>query len=677
MAAPWEKYQKPAQDGPWARYAQPQGGEQAQAPGAPVAPPNPSLFRADSDFRQRSGVGVGGMLMGAAKDMFGSREGAGEYLAGKAGGQLVKGPDGPLVQLPDGTQYRLNDPGIDSADVANVGGNIAAFATPAGWVNRVNQARNAGTAMRVGTQAAAMAGTDAALQATFDEGRINPVRTTLAGVGGGLGEVIGPVLMRGVDKARHVFRSTGDKRRAAQEVAREVGLEAPTPDQIRQLTGALDQIEAGADPATIFGSQRFGFLYSQGQRTLDPKRARDLLSQEEILRQQPASNAAFIQAEEVNRKALTGAVDDISSRLGARPGATPAELSQSVQGRVAGQADELRGRINQAYDTAGQSERAAVSVDAIRTFPDRLKAAVADFDVSPELTPATARTLVQTQNAVRLIPEGAKGVTLRALEMQRRIINNNISAASNPADKRAMTLLKREYDTLVDDAVESALISGDETALKAIKDARGLRAEFGRRFEGREQADKFVADLVDGGRTPEELINVALGAGQVSKSAGGRFVTRLREAVSDDPEVLGSLRAAQFLRMVQDSTGKPMGPQAITNNIARMEYQNPSMIKALYTDAQWAEVKQLARALEPMVPKGDLARTSGTWERAVRYMSATGVRIPFIGEMARGIGGVRNSIKAEATFRAPLKPPARPTPAAPAAMGAALSESVR
>lgn len=652
---------------------------QVQTQPAPQAPKN-SLFRMDSDFRDKApGVSFADMTWASAKDMFGSRQGAAEYLAEQSGGKVVRDQSGDtLLELPDGTRYRMNDPGADMVDVANVSGNVAALFTPAGWISKATQAKNVGLVGRAAAQATGMAAADTGLQAAFDNGRIDPVRTLAAGAGGGAGEVLSPIISRGVSAVVQKVRGGADKAEAAQVLADALGVPKLSPEQSAKLAAGIDEIVAGADPATVLGREEFGFMYTQGQQMLDPARKFRQLSQEEYLRQQPGAAVPFLNQAANNEQALQRAITDTTGRMGAAPGATPAELSGVVQGRVAAQAGELKGRIDQAYRVAGQSERAAVSADAVKQAPQRVRQALSDFDVTSELTPATERTLRQMTNAARSMPEGTKAVTLRSLETQRRIISNNIAAAANPTDRRAMTLLKREYDAWMDDAFENALVSGDEGALKAMREARGLRAEFGRRFEGDAQADKFIADLVEGGKTPEELLNVALGAGQVSKSAGGRFITRLRAAVNDDPETLNALRAAQFLRMTTDGTGKPLGPQAITNNIMRMEISNRSAMDALYTPAEWLQVKRLAAALKPLVPTGDFARTSGTAERLARMLASQSGPLgqsPVVGGIISGIENVRAGIQANRVLTKPIKPPMRAVPTS--AAGAALQATDR
>lgn len=733
MSAPWERYRSnpspAASSGPWARYRSgagvdaASGGEasvQARRPppalptytavseaidstaqqygagrDAPVPRREPeplsSLFRMDSDFKKRSGVSAWDMLTAAAKDTFGSSDGAAEYLAGKskrglsalmgAGARVEHGASGePLVRLEDGTRYRLNDPGADTTDLARVAGNVAALWSPASWINRLNQAKNFGRLASAGTQGLGMASADAALQAGFNGGRVDPVRTGLAGLGGSAGEVIGPVIGRaaehGVKFARNLV-GVVDRGKNAQEFATALGLESPTPEQLARLSAGLDEIANGADPRTVLGSERFGFVYTQAQRTADTARKADLWAQEEWLRQQPATGGLFARLDEVNAGQRGQATQDIAARFGSQPGATPTELMTTAQRRVLAGADDLKGRIDDAYATAGQSERAAVGVDSVRGVPLRLKKALAEFDVNPKTMPATARTLEQVRSTAALMPKGTKGVTLRALEAQRRIINHNFDAATNKADREAMRRLKVEYDSWMDDAMDDALISGDPQALTVLKEARGLRAEFGRRFEGNDRVDRFVQDLLEeGARTPEELLNLALGAGQVSRESGGRFIERLRVATNNDAETLNALRAAHFLRMTTGKNGEVLGPQAITQNVARMQFQNPSVIRSLYTDAEWREVVEFAKALKPMLPPANFARTSGSGERVTRMLTQQAIgRAPLIGWIARGVEGMRTAIQTNRAISGSVRPPLRRSHEGAAAMGPVTAEA--
>lgn len=654
---------------------------QIQSPSQPAPEPRPSLFRMDSDFRERApNVGVGDMLWGATKDMFGSREGAGEYLASEAGGKLVKDEQGePLVELPDGTRYRLNDPGIDSADVANVAGNVAAFWTPAAWAARLGKARNVGLGGRAALQGVTAGATDTALQAATNSGQVDPVRVAATAAGGAGGEVVGQALGSIAGKVSQMVRRGTSSQEAATKLAMDAGLPAPSPEVVNRLAAGLDEIKAGADPNAILGREEFGFLYTQGQRLAEGSPQKfGVLSREELLRQQPGSAEVFSAANRQNVNRLGEALDTMGARQGIPAAATPAELAQGAATRLRGQAEELETRIGKAYDTAASTNLAAINADAIRGLPDRLAGAVRDFSPNPTTTPATAKTLDQLRLATQEALKGGnvRGVTLRALETQRRILNNNINAAANKADRAAMTALKREFDGWMDESFESALVSGDPKALAAIKEARGLRAEYGRRFEGGADSDRFIAGILDGSRTPEELVNMALGASQVSKAGGARFIERLRAAANDDPEVIGALRSANFLRLTRGANGEPLPMGQIVRNIRTSEYNNASIVKALYSPAEWAEVRRLAAALEPLVAKGDFARTSGTSERAARMLAQRiGGGLPVVGEAVQAVFAGKNWAQATRALNAPLRLPGQALPGS-AAIGAAEAEEL-
>lgn len=712
MANPWDQDEvvapAPAAANPW--DADPivddgPGLEIDIVGGTPVTPKqfeaeaNPSLFRMDSDFRERAGLGVGTMLTAAAKDMFGSREGAAEYLAEKinedqglsalitGGAKVDRGENGdPVLRLADGTTYRLNDPGIDFTDVANVAGNVAAFWTPAAWISRLNQARNVGLVGRSTLQAGAAAGTDVALQGAFNSGEIDPVRTIGAGVGGAGGEVVGSALGAVARRGVNAFNNaTGRNVERASNVLREQGLPPDAP-AVNALARRIPELDAGANPNALIGAERYGFTYTQGQRATDPRQQFDLLSREELLRQSPAGGHVLREATTRNAEQLDTALSGITRTVGgdAAPAGpvTPAQLTESAAGRLRQQADELDVRVSDAYTAAGQGGRTAVSTDAIRGLPQILQTSVADFAPNPTTTPVTARTLEQMRQSVAGLPAGgdegrAVGVTLKALETQRRILNNNINAATNNADRAAMVKIKREFDAWMDNAVDTALVSGDPAALQSIKEARALRAEYGRRFEGSSDSDRFIGGLLDGTRTPEELINIALGSSQVSKAGGARFIERLRLAAGDDPAVIGNLRSAHFLRLSRGNDGQPLAMGQIIRNIRTSDYNNASVVRALYTPQQWAEVRRLAASMEPLVARGDFARTSGTAERMARMMSQAvggGVGdLPIVRGILQGARDVRQLNQARAALNQPLPLPGASGPTLPAAGAGMLS----
>ncbi len=170
-------------------------------------------------------------------------------------------------------------------------------------------------------------------------------------------------------------------------------------------------------------------------------------------------------------------------------------------------------------------------------------------------------------------------------------------------------------------------------------------------------------------------MNIALGASQVSKAGGARFIERLRVAANNDPQVMDGLRAAHFTRLTRGNNGEPLQPGQILRNIRTTEYNNASVLKALYSPDEWRQVQRLADALEPMVAKGDFARTSGTGERLMRMMFQRGAGgLPLVGPLVEGFTSGVQGVQAARAVRGPVRPVLRTPGEVPAAGAAVMTE---
>jgi hypothetical protein len=466
-------------------------------------------------------------------------------------------------------------------------------------------------------------------------------------------------------------------------VIQQLGIENTTPQQRELIARAAEDVRRGAPVESVIGSPEFGFIYTQGQRMPSgnavQRAARyDQLALEDTLRSLP-EGARLREVQNVNQNALEQGIQRIaarygegSARLGVRPSAAPVEGIERAQSVVREQASALRGQVRQAYEAVPSGS--FVDVAALRALPQRLTRATADFQVDPELHPQSASALNIIRQRLEGLPEGTRGVSLEAIEQTRRILSRRRQSATDPTDRAAIRTIIGEFDTFVDEAMESALMRGDSSALDAIKRARGLRAEFGRRFEGEESTDNFVRGLIDDVRveekTPEQLLEMAFGAGQISKSGAANFVRRLRAASLDDPEVINGMRTAHFLRMVRGANGEALDPARVMNNIIATERNNRSLVSSLYSDEEWAAVRRLAQAISPTVrgnaSEAILRRTSGSTERLIRSLS----RFPFLNRAIEALQRPIQSAQIDAAIDAPIPRP-RPQTSIPSAVGAA------
>lgn len=534
----------------------------------------------------------------------------------------------PVVVTRDGRRFYVNEPGLDRDDVLRTGGNIASY-LPAGRL----AAGFRGLAPRAGMMAAGSGATNLAGQAAGRE-EVDLGEAGLVTALGGAGELAFPI----AGKLYAGLRRTLGREPSSVEVALELTKHGIDPASLKNappmvMRDMAEEARAGANPAALAGEAEFGFRYTRGQKTGDHGQ----LSREELLRQGQGPGADQLRGVAAqNQQVLADNVTDITKRLaGGRAPSSPVEAFERTQGVVQRQADELSGRVDAAYLKAREGMAGRVSPTSVQALPGRLKKALGDFAVDPRLTPATSSVLDRINGRIAVMnrpgAQNAMARDLASIETERRVVNSAIEGAANPTDRAALVKVKRELDNWIDDSYAEVL-STDK--LIPLKEARELRAQFGARFEGRgtdAAMDNFIEQLVKGGKSADELVNIAFGMTQVSKPAAARFVRRVKLAIGDNKEAMDGLRAAHFLKLTTSKAGEPLGMQAIRNNILGTERNAPATIRELYTDNEWRQLKRLASSLEPMIPKGDFARSSGSAERIARMLTtmraAPGVRV--------------------------------------------------
>lgn len=691
--APWLDYQtKPQEDGPWTDFqAQPLAGAQPQeapqtfadrlrgfgnrvdaAIAGNAAEELPSVM--SPEFEAYTGSSGMQRLRAAASGVLPAMFGKDTDLATHAlkvapGSRMDQDANGnPVVVTRDGKRFYVNVPGLEKDDVLRFGGNVASY-TPAGrWAGGFSNLAGRAAAMSAGAAGTNTAGQLAARD-EVDPGEIATVG--LLGAGGELAIPAAAVVLRSLKRALGREPSAVE---AALELSKHgvepVSLQGRSPLVMRSLA---DEAQAGANPAALAGDAEFGFRYTQGQKTGDHAQ----LSREEMLRQGQGPAADQLRGvEAANRATLQSNVTDMTQRFagsGPRP-SSPVEAFERTQGIVQRQADDLSTRVDAAYTKAREGMSGRVKPTSMQALPARLKKALGETMVDPKLTPATSSVLERINGKIAVMnrpgAQNAMARDLGAIETERRVVNSAIDGATNPTDKRALMLVKRELDNWIDDSYAEVL-STDK--LIPLKEARELRADFGRRFEGRgtdAAMDNFIEQLVKGGKSADELVNVAFGMTQVSKPAAARFVRRIKVAIGDNAEAMNGLRAAHFMKLTTAKNGEPLGMQAIRNNILGTERNAPATVRELYTDAEWNQLKRLASALGPMIPKGDFARSSGTAERLAR-MTASMRLLPGVRQVIDRVIEASRTLQARGAMQ-PLKPPLPSytlLPAASAAVG--------
>jgi hypothetical protein len=250
---------------------------------------------------------------------------------------------------------------------------------------------------------------------------------------------------------------------------------------------------------------------------------------------------------------------------------SPQDMGQALIQRL--RTDEVAARANKdaLYDRAGRAD-ASVRLDAVQGVRNSVVEALEEAGVviDPQLTPAANRMLEELQRLSqlnipnraqigRLVPEGTErvGVTVQGIEQARKRLVSVRSAASNDSDRRAARMVMDRFDRWQSDAFENALISGDDEALRAFRQARAANTEWRNRFFNEENdAGRFVNRIVTGEVTPQEVANYIIGSGQVgAKGVASRLLTEITEATGNNPEALQAIRGGIWNKLTQATEG--------------------------------------------------------------------------------------------------------------------------
>jgi hypothetical protein len=202
--------------------------------------------------------------------------------------------------------------------------------------------------------------------------------------------------------------------------------------------------------------------------------------------------------------------------------------------------------------------------------------------------------------------------------------------AANAPDRRQATMLnraKKAFDDALAGLDESATVSGDLSDIAKLREAVGATASKYRTFSARGKNDatgKAVEKILQT-ENIDALTSRLLGSGRVTGTAGADFAKALKRTLGDDPEQLQELRQAVLLQAATNAGGDRLGPQAFSGNIKRLLRQRGDVLKELFSPEEVAKLGRLTNALDVLWQKpGGIGRSSGTTERAIRFLESMG-----------------------------------------------------
>lgn len=439
---------------------------------------------------------------------------------------------------------------------------------------------------------------------------------------------------------------------AGKALAKDAGLSGLSDQQLTTLGRMQSQVAGGADPAALAAQAKYNLQLTKGQRLQEGQDFQQLAAEERLRNSASPGGDILRQAQTGNTQKVQDAYSQLVNQVGGgqAPSSVPSAMEQ-VQQAIQSNAASLKGKVGAAYEAANTKD-AFVAGEPLADLQARAVGAVNLVD--NQLTPATVKAL---QDVGQTAGKGA--MRLDQIDVMRRRLSDLATAGANPTDTANVLKIKKSLDGWLDDAMDNALIQGDQNALSQLKDARALRTAYGQKFQGEDKGGQLVQAMLQQGKSPEELAGLALGAQQVSNAASGSVAKAVRNALTDsegqlNQEAWDQFRSSVLLKMGERNTGDALGLQALQSNIKTTLNSRPTLVKELYTPEEQSALGNLSNAIDYVLPSGDFARSSGTAERALRYVTSTAAKFPIIGKLVSGLASIREGQNA----MAPIAPPA-------------------
>lgn len=530
----------------------------------------------------------------------------------------------PIVAYPkaDGSLGRefVNVPGASPNDFNNFLADSAAFIPASKAVGLVG--KGASTGVNIAKRLAAAFGAGAATSATQDKaaqqfGSEQPVDLAKAGITGAFttgGEAVAPAVGRLIASLRGALGLVTPKGTLTPKGLEFVKKQGVNPDEVtkglaRQYEGLSKEAIATQGSAKQTRANKYGIPLTKGQASGDFKQQ---ATEEAILNNSRGDKAGQIlrDFQDTQQKKINESADLVLQREIATqaPINSSTDAFNTIKQGVDTNAAALDDLIQDAYTTAS-GKKASLSAESVSDLVNRVGTALKGSIQDPKLAPATNKAFRELQSLTKPPKEGVrvKSLSIQGLEEKRRILNQYIEAAANPADKRNATIIKRQFDKWLDDAFDNALFSGDPDALKSLKEARSLRADYGAKFQQRDSKDvagRMMEKIMQDDATPEQVANAIFGRAKLGgKLDSVQVVKRLGEALGTGSAEFNAIQQAGFLHMLQSAKkGDNISPVILAKEIENALEKAPSLMDALYSKQQQNVLREYAAALRDTRP---------------------------------------------------------------------------
>lgn len=530
----------------------------------------------------------------------------------------------PIAIMPDGTHYAINRPGFSEQDVADVGIDLVSVGGGAGLAAKAGAkalgpiGRVLGGALGAGAGSLAI---EAAGQAAGGEAP-NQRRVAVDAIFGAGGEIAAPYIERFL--ARVFTNQSLVKNGVLTDEGKKI-IESAGGDPSKVSSDVLNLFaQRAADPtmdaAEIFRRSRAESLptpinLTTGQAT----RNAEIQTREQMARMGAFSNETTRQATDVFSTQEQAFAENLTKMLGGRV-PLKGEGAGRVGDAIKAQASTDKDVIREAYKSA-REKGALVAADQIRGFRATSQKLLMDRGFDLARMPET-KAILDTVSAMDKAGS-TKLIKLEAIKNLRERITLAQRSTKDGREQLGLSLLKKELDTALDDAVDRGLISGSDDAVQAYKNARDLFKDYAARFK----SDKVVERIVKENLTPEETANLIFGASRIGARQGAtRTLATLKKSLGGVE--IRALQEEGLIRLFVKN-GEIVSPQVASTNIKRALTEDWTLMAQLYKPEEIRLLKQLAEVATDITPiAGTVNRSgSGNWIIQARKLGGGGLGV--------------------------------------------------
>lgn len=577
-------------------------------------PAHPATGEKETFFRMSDLHGMSGGNPLSLAEMYEARQGvAADYDA----------YGNPFVTY-KGEPHYINRPGVSSADVSQALVEFPMF-TGGGFAGS-QIGKVAGTAGKVLGAGAGMYGTslgqDLLAQSMGSKQPASQQKAVLLGLLGSAGEVASPLLTRIVSyfkglRRNRAFIQDGELTDQGREAVRRAGLDPDVFD--REVVERLETInregapydEAVRDataeslpyPVRLTRGEVSGDIAQQG-REQSMKHATPPYTEE--------AQRIALEGERRAQQALSDNIDHLAGEVGGQGQRSINEVGQGT-GRAVEQLgkqhDAAKKVVDEAYKQA-RSTKAWVPAEATKQFlrDAKKKLIAAGFRPSEGKLGSLFAEIER-----RLKMKGIKSFNLNQMEVWRKraVRDADSLKVTDASQAKAIGDLKRMYDDFMQDALEKSLISGDDAALGAWRNATARHAEFAKLYRDNKLVNRFVKEEL----TPEEATQILFGTAKLSSKSKGMTIDALRKikkSLGADSVAWNGLREEAMLRLLRNQPAEGFSAQKFVSAFDDAMTNGRTLMGELFNPQELQKLRKIRDVAKMTVPNPRATNPSRT-----------------------------------------------------------------